>query len=173
VLHQSPPPHRCNAGFRRFGCDILAADSRPRIDARPRRALRITNYGDRLHEAAHSRYSRSPGRSGRHRLRRPGRRFQQRPNWRRQRQHTAASASNGGRGGAKVSDSEITSAIKDAFKQDPQLAAASISVAVENGAVTLSGNVPNAQTYNRAISVARSAPGVRPPVIATNLKFPL
>lgn len=85
----------------------------------------------------------------------------------------AANASDGGRSGAKVSDSDITSAIKDAFKQDPQLAAASISIAVENGAVTLSGNVPNAQTYNRAISVARSAPGVRPPVIATNLKFPL
>jgi osmotically-inducible protein OsmY len=78
-----------------------------------------------------------------------------------------------GRGASKVSDSDIASAIKDAFKQDPQLAAASITVTVEKGVVTLSGNAPNAQTYNRAISVARSAPGVRPPVIATNLKFPL
>ncbi len=77
------------------------------------------------------------------------------------------------RGGPKASDSEITSAIKDAFKQDPQLATASITITVEKGVVTLSGNTPNAQTYNRAISVARSAPGVRPPVIATNLKFPL
>jgi osmotically-inducible protein OsmY len=84
-----------------------------------------------------------------------------------------ASLSDDGRGASKVSDSDIASAIKDAFKQDPQLAAASITVTVEKGVVTLSGNAPNAQTYNRAISVARSAPGVRPPVIATNLKFPL
>ncbi|MBK8752144.1 MAG: BON domain-containing protein [Candidatus Competibacteraceae bacterium] len=51
---------------------------------------------------------------------------------------------------------------KDAFKQDPQLATASITVTVEKGVVTLSGNAPNAQTYNRAISVARSAPGSTP-----------
>ena len=82
-----------------------------------------------------------------------------------------ASLSDGGRGGAKVSDSDIAAAIKDAFKQDPQLATASITVTVEKGVVTLSGNAPNAQTYNRAISVARSAPGVRPPVVATALKF--
>lgn len=86
---------------------------------------------------------------------------------------TAASLNDGGRGASKVNDSDIAGAIKDAFKQDPQLAAASITVTVDNGVVTLSGNAPNAQTYNRAISVARSAPGVRPPVIATNLKFPL
>ncbi|MBK8752928.1 MAG: BON domain-containing protein [Candidatus Competibacteraceae bacterium] len=70
-----------------------------------------------------------------------------------------------------MSDSDIAAAIKDAFKQDPQLATASITVTVEKGVVTLSGNAPNAQTYNRAISVARSAPGVRPPVVATALKF--
>ena len=74
-------------------------------------------------------------------------------------------------GGSRVSDSEITASIKEAFKQDPQLAAASISVNAENGVVTLSGNVPTALVYNRAISVARSAPGVRPPVNAANLKF--
>ena len=85
----------------------------------------------------------------------------------------AASLSDSGRGGAKVSDSDIAFAIKDAFKQDPQLATASITVTVEKGIVTMSGNAPNAQTYNRAISVARSALGVRPPVVATNLKFPL
>lgn len=84
---------------------------------------------------------------------------------------SAARSSDGGRSGSRVSDSEITSSIKDAFKQDPQLAAASISVAVDQGVVTLSGNVPSALVYNRAISVARSAPGVRPPVNAANLKF--
>jgi osmotically-inducible protein OsmY len=85
---------------------------------------------------------------------------------------SAASLGDSGRGGPKVSDSEITSTIKDAFKQDPELAAANITVNSDKGIVTLSGNVPNAQTYNRAISLARSVPGVRPPVKASNLKFP-
>ena len=85
---------------------------------------------------------------------------------------SVASLREGGRGGPTVSDSEISSSIKDAFKQDPELAAANISVNSENGVVTLSGNVPNAQTYNRAISLARGMPGVRPPVRASNLKFP-
>ena len=84
---------------------------------------------------------------------------------------SSATRSSGGRGGATVSDSDIVSAIKDAFKQDPQLAAASISVNASQGVVTLSGNVPSALVYNRAISVARSAPGVRPPVNAASLKF--
>ena len=78
----------------------------------------------------------------------------------------------GNRGGPKVGDSEITSSIKDAFKQDPELAAANISVSSENGVVTLSGNVPNAQSYNRETSLARGVPGVRPPVRAANLNFP-
>ena len=85
---------------------------------------------------------------------------------------TGAESSSSSRSGPKVSDSEITSSIKDAFKQDPELAAANISVNSENGVVTLSGNVPNAQTYNRAISLARNVSGVRPPVRASNLKFP-
>jgi hyperosmotically inducible protein len=85
---------------------------------------------------------------------------------------TSTDSSSSSRGGPKVGDSEITSSIKDAFKQDPELAAANISVNSENGVVTLSGNVPNAQTYNRAISLARGMPGVRPPVRASNLKFP-
>ncbi|MCC9002735.1 MAG: BON domain-containing protein, partial [Candidatus Competibacter sp.] len=62
--------------------------------------------------------------------------------------------------------------IKSAFKQDPELAAANISISSDNGVVTLSGSVPSAQTYNRAISVARSVDGVRPPVKASNLTFP-
>jgi osmotically-inducible protein OsmY len=77
-----------------------------------------------------------------------------------------------GRGGPTVSDSEIMAAIQQAFKQDPELATASITVKVEKGIVTLSGNAPNAQSYNRAISLARNAPGVRPPVIASGLRFP-
>ena len=84
---------------------------------------------------------------------------------------TAARSGDGGRAGPQVSDSDIISTIKDAFKQDPQLAAAGINVSANQGVVTLSGTVPSALVYNRAISVARSAPGVRPPVNAANLKF--
>ncbi|MBK8183985.1 MAG: BON domain-containing protein [Candidatus Competibacteraceae bacterium] len=85
-----------------------------------------------------------------------------------------ASATNltGTRGGPKVSDSEITASIKEAFKQDPELAATNLNVSANNGVVSLSGNVPNAQTYNRAISLARSVAGVRPPVKASELRFP-
>ena len=81
-------------------------------------------------------------------------------------------ASLSSRSGPTVSDSEIMAAIQQAFKQDPELATASITVKVEKGIVTLSGNTPNAQSYNRAISLARNAPGVRPPVIASGLRFP-
>jgi hyperosmotically inducible protein len=84
---------------------------------------------------------------------------------------SAASLGGGGRGGPKVPDSDIVATIKAAFKQDDQLAGASIDVTANNGVVTLSGSVPNAQAYNRAISLARGAPGVRPPVNAANLKF--
>ena len=40
---------------------------------------------------------------------------------------SVASLREGGRGGPTVSDSEISSSIKDAFKQDPELAAANSS----------------------------------------------
>ena len=85
-----------------------------------------------------------------------------------------ASASSGraGRGGPTVSDSEITSSIQAAFKQDPELAAANITVTVEKGVVSLSGNTPNVQAYLRAGSLARNAPGVRPPVNVSNLQYP-
>ncbi len=77
-----------------------------------------------------------------------------------------------GRGGPKVSDSEITAGVKDAFRQDPELAAANITVTVEKGAVSLSGNTPNVQAYLRAGSLARNVPGVRPPVNVSNLQYP-
>lgn len=67
----------------------------------------------------------------------------------------------------QMSDSELTSAVSNALQQDSQLAG--VSVSAEQGVVTLSGSVPSAQAYNRAISLARSASG-RPPV-ASNLKF--
>ena len=70
-------------------------------------------------------------------------------------------------GAAKMSDSELISAVNEAFKQDSQLSG--VRVTAEQGVVNLSGNVPSAQAYNRAISLARGATG-RPPV-ADNLKF--
>ncbi|MFZ1828845.1 MAG: BON domain-containing protein [Candidatus Competibacteraceae bacterium] len=82
---------------------------------------------------------------------------------------SVASLSDSGRGSPKISDSEIVAAIKDAYKQDEQLASANISVTATQGVVTLSGSVPSAPAYNRAISLARSVTG-RPPV-AADLKF--
>jgi hyperosmotically inducible protein len=82
---------------------------------------------------------------------------------------SAASLSDSGRGSPKISDSEIVAAIKDAYKQDEQLASANIGVTATQGVVTLSGSVPSAPAYNRAISLARSVTG-RPPV-AADLKF--
>ncbi len=82
---------------------------------------------------------------------------------------STASLVDSGRAGPKISDSEIVSTLKDAFKQDEQLASAGINVTANQGVATLSGNVPSAQAYNRAISLARSITG-RPPV-ANNLKF--
>ena len=83
-----------------------------------------------------------------------------------------ASPGGGGRSGPNVSDSEITSSIQAAFKQDPELAAANIAVTVEKGVVMLTGNTPNVQAYLRAGSIARNAPGVRPPVNVSNLQYP-
>jgi hyperosmotically inducible protein len=69
-------------------------------------------------------------------------------------------------------DAEITSAVKAALKEDDLLATSDITVTAEQGVVTLSGSVPNALAYNRAISVARRVPGVQPPVVAANLIYP-
>ena len=70
-------------------------------------------------------------------------------------------------GAPQMSDSELLSAVSEAFKQDSQLSG--VRVTAEQGVVNLSGSVPSAQAYNRAISLARTATG-RPPV-ADNLKF--
>ncbi len=70
-----------------------------------------------------------------------------------------------------VSDSEITSSIEDTFKKDPEIATANLEVHSKDGVVNLSGTVPNAQTYNRAISLARSVPGVHIPINASDLRF--
>ena len=74
--------------------------------------------------------------------------------------------------GQGVSDSDISAAVKDAFKQDDLLASTSIEVATDKGVVTLSGSVPSAMAYTRAISLARRVPGVKPPVNVDNLVYP-
>jgi len=82
-------------------------------------------------------------------------------------------ATSGGAAGAGggTSDSDITAAVKDAFKQDEVLSSATIEVNTDQGVVTLSGAVPNAMAYTRAISLARRVPGVKPPVQAANLTY--
>lgn len=70
----------------------------------------------------------------------------------------------------RPSDSELAAAVETALQQDEILASAEIDVTVDQGVATLSGNVPSAPAYNRAISVARRVPGVRY-VIATKLLY--
>ena len=71
----------------------------------------------------------------------------------------SASTSDNARRGPKVSDSEITASIKDAFKQDDLLSNASITVTSDQGVVSMSGRL-TARAANRAMSLARAAPGV-------------
>ncbi len=89
---------------------------------------------------------------------------------------TGCASSGGGSAGSAgssggASDSEITAAVKDALKQDEVLSSANIEVSTDQGVVTLSGAVPNAMAYTRAISLARRVPGVKPPVQASNLTY--
>lgn len=72
----------------------------------------------------------------------------------------------------RVDDSIIESAVQTALKQDTLLAAANIQVDSDQGVVTLSGTVPNATAYLRALRIARDTKGVRPPVKAIELKYP-
>ena len=73
---------------------------------------------------------------------------------------TSNSLSDNERGGPKVSDSEITSSIQSAFKQDDMLSNTNISVTSDQGVVSLGGRL-TARAANRAMSLARAAPGVR------------
>lgn len=71
----------------------------------------------------------------------------------------STSLSDNARRDPKVSDSEITASIKDAFKQDDLLSNASITVTSDQGVVSMSGRL-TARAANRAMSLARAAPGV-------------
>ncbi|MGB5063355.1 MAG: BON domain-containing protein [Candidatus Competibacter sp.] len=73
---------------------------------------------------------------------------------------SSTGSSDSARRGPQVSDSEITASIKDAFKQDDLLSNASITVTSDQGIVSMSGRL-TARAANRAMSLARAAPGVR------------
>ena len=68
--------------------------------------------------------------------------------------------SDSARSGPQVSDSEITSSIKSAFKEDDMLSSANVTVTSNQGIVSMSGRL-TARAANRAMSLARAAPGVR------------
>lgn len=73
---------------------------------------------------------------------------------------SVASLSDGGRAGPRVSDSEITRSIQNAFKEDDLLSNANVTVNSQQGVVSMSGRL-TARAANRAMSLARSAPGVQ------------
>ncbi|MFT3741363.1 MAG: BON domain-containing protein [Gammaproteobacteria bacterium] len=66
-------------------------------------------------------------------------------------------------------DSVITSKVKAKFLADVNLKSYNISVATNNGIVTLTGTVPNAQMRKLAITIASHTDGVRA-VNVTNLR---
>ncbi len=59
------------------------------------------------------------------------------------------------------SDNALANDIKARLFSDPDLRATNINVAVQNGAVTLSGDVPNADTELKAVKIANDAPGAK------------
>lgn len=73
---------------------------------------------------------------------------------------------------SNIDDNSIETAVKNALQQDDLLAAADIQVNADQGVVTLSGTVPNATAYLRALRIARDVEGVRPPVKAIELTYP-
>jgi hyperosmotically inducible protein len=82
----------------------------------------------------------------------------------------AGSEANKGAAEDTPSDSEITSAVETNLQKDELLASAQIDVTVDQGVVKLSGNVPSAQAFNRAISIARRVAGVKY-VVAPSLLY--
>jgi len=63
--------------------------------------------------------------------------------------------------GEYIDDSVITSKVKAAIFNDPELKVAEINVETFKGVVQLSGFVSSATAVNKAVAVARSVAGVR------------
>ena len=60
----------------------------------------------------------------------------------------------------QLDDAAVAASVRDAFQADVMLRPATIYVAVNRGVVTLTGVVRDAQTRDRAVSVAQSVQGV-------------
>ena len=71
---------------------------------------------------------------------------------------------------SSTDDAALVSAVEDALSKESSLADADITVTANRGEVTLSGRVPDARTFNRAISAARTA--AKRPVKAVDLVYP-
>ena len=71
---------------------------------------------------------------------------------------------------SSADDAALVSAVKDALSKESSLANADITVTANRGEVALSGRVPDARTFNRAISAARTA--AKRPVKAVDLVYP-
>ena len=59
-----------------------------------------------------------------------------------------------------VDDASITTRVKTALLNDPDIKALTIDVATFNGVVTLSGKVRSAEERDKAVATARRASGV-------------
>lgn len=82
---------------------------------------------------------------------------------------------------AYVGDMAITTRVKTALIKDPSIRASEIDVHTERGRCTLDGEVDTSQMAERALDIARAAPGVRtindqltvvPPKTAANNRQP-
>lgn len=68
-----------------------------------------------------------------------------------------------------TTDSEATKRLKALFAKDPELSESKISVEIEDGQVSLSGTVTNAEELSRALALAMETEGVKK--ISSNLKI--
>jgi len=60
----------------------------------------------------------------------------------------------------KIDDAGVTTRVKTALLNDPEIKAQTINVDTVQGVVTLSGTVRSPQEREKAVTVARRAPGV-------------
>ena len=72
----------------------------------------------------------------------------------------AVSASCGKTVAARVDDASVSTRVKTALLNDPEIRAQSINVDTVQGVVTLTGSVRTAQERDKAVAVARRSSGV-------------
>lgn len=71
-------------------------------------------------------------------------------------------------GAAAYDDATISTRVKTALLNDPQISALHIDVTSQQGVVTLSGTAKSAGDEQKAVAVARGVPGVKD--VRSNLK---